>query len=184
MKKIFKNKLAAAGLMIIILISLFAVFAPFITRYQPNDINVVNSLVAPSAEHWMGTDLLGRDLLCRMAYGARISLIVGLISVSISVIIGVFLGSLAGYYSGRVDGFIMRFVDIMLCFPNIFLILALVSLLEPSIMIIMAVIGLTSWMGIARLVRAEILSLKERDYVLAARACGVSDFKIIIQNLK
>jgi len=183
MKKILKNKLAASGLIIIIFISLFAVFAPFITKFQPDDINVVDSLLAPSAVHWMGTDLLGRDLLCRMAYGARISLIVGLIAVSISVSIGVLFGSIAGYYSGRVDAFIMRFVDIMLCFPNIFLILALVALLEPSIMIIMAVIGLTSWMGISRLVRAEILSLKERDYVLAARACGVSDFKIIMRHL-
>jgi peptide/nickel transport system permease protein len=183
MKKIFKNKLALAGILIIFLISLFAVFAPWITAYQPDEINIVNSLLAPSAEHWMGTDLLGRDLLCRMAYGARISLIVGLISVSIAVIIGVFFGAIAGYYSGRIDAVIMRFVDIMLCFPNIFLILALVALLEPSIMIIMAVIGLTSWMGISRLVRAEILSLKQRDYVLAARACGVSDLVIIMRHL-
>ena len=183
MKKILKNKLAFAGIVIIFLISLFAVFAPFITAYQPDEINIVNSLLAPSAEHLMGTDLLGRDLLCRMAYGARISLLVGLISVSISVIIGVFFGAIAGYYSGKVDAIIMRFVDIMLCFPNIFLILALVALLEPSIMIIMAVIGLTSWMGISRLVRAEILSLKQRDYVLAARACGVSDLMIIIRHL-
>ncbi|MBU1086596.1 MAG: ABC transporter permease [Candidatus Omnitrophica bacterium] len=183
MKKLFKNKLASAGLLIIFLISLFAIFAPFITAYQPNDINITDSLLAPSAAHWLGTDLLGRDLLCRMAYGARISLIVGLIAVSISVLIGLLLGSIAGYYAGRIDAIIMRFVDIMLCFPSIFLILALVALLEPSILIIMAVIGLTSWMGIARLVRAEILSLKERDYVLAARACGVSDFKIIIRHL-
>ncbi|MBU1043516.1 MAG: ABC transporter permease [Candidatus Omnitrophica bacterium] len=183
MKRILKNKLASAGLLIITVISLFAIFAPVITAYQPNDINITDSLLAPSAAHWMGTDLLGRDLFCRMAYGARISLIVGLIAVSISVLIGLLLGSIAGYYSGMIDAIIMRFVDIMLCFPSIFLILALVALLEPSIVIIMAVIGLTSWMGISRLVRAEILSLKERDYVLAARACGVSDFKIIMRHL-
>jgi peptide/nickel transport system permease protein len=183
MKKILKNKLTTAGILIIGLISLFAIFAPVITAYQPNEIEITNALLAPSAQHLLGTDMLGRDLLCRMAYGARISLLVGLISVSISVLIGVFLGSIAGYYSGKVDSLIMRFVDIMLCFPNIFLILALVALLEPSIMIIMAVIGLTSWMGIARLVRAEILSLKERDFVLAARACGVSDLMIIIRHL-
>lgn len=183
MKKILKNKLAMAGVFIIVVISLFAIFAPVITEYEPDDIEITSSLLAPSSAHWMGTDLLGRDLFTRMAYGARISLIVGLISVSIAVLIGVFLGSIAGYYGGRIDTIIMRFVDIMLCFPNIFLILALVALLEPSIMIIMAVIGLTSWMGISRLVRAEILSLKERDYVMAARACGVSDVMIILRHL-
>lgn len=183
MKKLFENKLAVSGLAIIILMSVFAVCAPLLTSYEPDDIDIGSYLLPPSTVHWLGTDLLGRDLFSRMAYGARISLSVGLISVSIAVSIGVLLGALAGYYGGKVDMLIMRFVDIMLCFPNIFLILALVALLEPSIMIIMAVIGLTSWMGISRLVRAEILSLKERDFVQAARACGVSDFKIISRHL-
>ncbi len=183
MKKVLKNKLAVAGAIIILTVSLFAIFAPFITKYRPDDIDTGNYLLPPSGQHWLGTDILGRDLFCRMAYGARISLIVGLIAVSISVLIGVSLGALAGYYGGKVDMVIMRSVDIMLCFPNIFLILALVALLEPSILIIMAVIGVTSWMGISRLVRAEILSLKERDFVLAAKAAGVSDLKIITRHL-
>ncbi len=183
MKKLLQNKLAAAGALIIITIGLFALFGPALTTHQPDDIDIGKYLLAPSTEHWMGTDLLGRDLFSRMAYGARISLLVGFIAVGISVIIGVFLGAIAGYYSGILDMCIMRFVDIMLCFPDIFLILALIALFEPNIMIIMVVIGATSWMGISRLVRAEILSLKERDFVMAARACGVSDAKIIIRHL-
>ena len=183
MKRLLKNKLALSGAAIIIIMSVFAVFAPFLSQYQPNEIEIGNYLLPPSSEHLLGTDMLGRDLFSRMAYGARISLSVGLISVSIAVLIGISLGSIAGFYGGRIDMLIMRFVDIMLCFPNIFLILAMVALLEPSIMIIMAVIGLTSWMGISRLVRAEILSLKERDFVQAARASGVSDLKIISRHL-
>jgi len=183
MKKIWDNKLAVCGAGIILVISFFAVFAPFVCKYEPNAIDIGNYLLSPSFEHWMGTDILGRDLFSRIAYGARISLSVGLVSVSIAVSIGVLFGAIAGFYGGKLDALIMRFVDIMLCFPNIFLILALVALLEPNIMIIMAVIGVTSWMGIARLVRAEILSLKERDFVLAARSCGVSDIKIIFRHL-
>jgi len=184
MIKIFlKNKLAFSGLIIIILISLFAVLAPVISHYAPDEIDIGNYLCPPSYEHWLGTDLLGRDLFSRMAYGARISLCVGFISVSIVVIIGLFFGSLAGYYGGKLDTLIMRFVDIMLCFPRFILILSIIAMLEPSIFIVMAVIGLTSWMGISRLVRAEILSLKERDFVQAARACGVGDVKIILQHL-
>ncbi|MBI4846666.1 MAG: ABC transporter permease [Candidatus Omnitrophica bacterium] len=183
MKKFLNHRLAVSGAIIILVISVFAISAPLISPYQPDDIAIGQYLLAPSAKHWMGTDILGRDLFSRMAYGARISLIVGLVSVCIAVIQGVFFGAIAGYYGKSVDNIIMRFVDIMLCFPNIFLILALVALLEPNIIIIMVVIGATSWMGIARLVRAEILSLKERDFVKAARACGVSDFKIIIRHL-
>ncbi|MCK5491786.1 MAG: ABC transporter permease [Candidatus Omnitrophica bacterium] len=183
MKKLLRNKLALSGAAIIIVMSIFAVFAPFMSPYPPNEIEVGSYLLPPSSAHLLGTDMLGRDLFSRMAYGARISLSVGLISVSIAVLIGICLGSLAGFYGGKIDMLIMRFVDIMLCFPNIFLILALVALLEPSIMIIMAVIGLTSWMGISRLVRAEILSLKERDFVLAAKASGVSNLKIISRHL-
>jgi peptide/nickel transport system permease protein len=183
MKRIFNNKVTFAGAMIIVTISFFAVAAPFICWYQPDDIAIGKYLLPPSAEHWLGTDLLGRDLFSRMAYGSRISLSVGWVSISIAAVIGIFFGAIAGYYGGRIDTIIMRFVDIMLCFPSIFLILALVALLEPNIMVIMAVIGLTGWMGIARLVRAEILSLKERDFVTAARACGVSDVVIIMRHL-
>ncbi|MFH1459053.1 MAG: ABC transporter permease [Candidatus Omnitrophota bacterium] len=183
MRKIFKNKLAISGAMIIILMSLLAIFAPFISRYSPQEINVGKNLMAPTSEHILGTDRLGRDLFSRMAYGARISLSVGFIAVGISVILGIFFGAIAGYYGGILDQLIMRFVDIMLCFPKFLLILSMIVMLDPSIYIIMFVIGVTSWMGVARLVRAEILSLKERDFILAARACGVSHTKIIMRHL-
>ena len=182
-KKLLKHKLARIGVLIIGLMSIIAVFAPFLCQYAPDDINIGRSLLAPSWEHPLGTDQLGRDLYARMVYGARISLMVGIIAVGISLLIGISLGSIAGFYGGVIDRIIMGFVDIMLCFPSIFLILALIALLDPSIMIIMVVIGVTSWMGVARLIRAEILSLKERDFVLAARVSGVSDLKIILRHL-
>ncbi|MBU4305563.1 MAG: ABC transporter permease [Candidatus Omnitrophica bacterium] len=181
-KVFFKNKPAVAGALIILVMALFALSAP-LSGYQPDEVDIGSYLLAPNAQHIMGTDLLGRDLFSRMAYGARISLLVGIVSVGISVAIGIFFGAIAGYYGGKIDMLIMRFVDIMLCFPSIFLILALVALFEPGIMIIMAVIGVTGWMGISRLVRAEILSLKEREFVLAARACGVSNARIITRHL-
>ncbi len=183
MKKFLKHKLALTGSVIIIVIIIISVFAPFFSPYQPDDIDIGSYLLAPSWEHPLGTDLLGRDLFSRIAHGGRISLMVGFIAVSISVVIGVFFGATAGYYGGKIDMLIMRFVDIMLCFPTFFLILAIVAMLDSSIAIIMAVIGVTSWMGVSRLVRAEILSLKERDFVLAAKACGVSDLKIILRHL-
>jgi peptide/nickel transport system permease protein len=138
----------------------------------------------PPGYHFpLGTDDLGRDVLARILYGARISLLVGFVAVGIATSIGILLGALAGYYGRWVDALIMRFVDIMLCFPTFFLILAVIAFLEPSIWNIMIIIGLTSWMGVARLVRAEFLSLRERDFVLAARAIGAQDFRIIFRHI-
>ena len=178
-----KNKFVIFGLLIVGAMSILAVFAPFISRYDPNDINIENALMPPSAGHLMGTDSLGRDLFTRLIYGGRISLLVGFVAVGIAVTIGLILGSLAGYYGGWVDGIISRFIDIMLCFPSFFLMLSVIAMLGPSIFIVMIVIGLTSWMGVARLIRAEILSLKEREFVEAARATGASDFRIITHHL-
>jgi ABC-type dipeptide/oligopeptide/nickel transport systems, permease components len=117
MINLLRNKLTLSGAIIIVLMSFFAVFAPVICHYQPDDIDIGNYLLAPSATHWLGTDLLGRDLFSRMVYGARISLSVGLVSIGIAVVIGIFFGALAGYYGGVIDTLVMRFVDIMLCFP-------------------------------------------------------------------
>ena len=172
-----------SGCSIIIILALIALFAPFLAKYGPNTISVDDALLSPSPTHFFGTDQLGRDLFSRMVYGARISLLVGIISVGIATSVGLFFGSLAGFFGGLLESVIMRFVDIMLCFPAFFLILAVVAILEPSIFTIMVIIGLTSWMGVARLVRAEILSLKEREFILAAKAFGVSNFKIIWQHL-
>ena len=160
-----------------------AIFAPMIAPYNPGQIDIENILTAPSNSHIFGTDSLGRDLFSRMVYGTRISLLVGFIAVGIAALLGIALGSIAGYYGKWVDTIIMRFIDIMLCFPTFFLILAVIALLEPSIINIMIIIGATSWMGMARLIRAEILSLKERDFIYAERAIGASDLRIIIRHL-
>jgi len=172
-----------ASLIFIIVIILFALFAPLIARHDPSAIDISAILAAPSAAHIFGTDTLGRDIFSRIVYGSRVSLAIGFIAVGIAVAIGVLLGSIAGYYGGGIDVCIMRFVDIMLCFPAFFLILAVIAILEPSIFNIMTVIGLTSWMGVARLIRAEILTLKERDFVAASKVMGASPAWIITRHL-
>lgn len=177
------NAKVISGLAVIIVLGIIAVFAPFLAKYGPNEIAIDEVLLGPSANHLFGTDQLGRDLFSRMLYGARISLLVGIVAVGIACLVGLFLGSLAGFFGGFIDSIVMRFVDIMLCFPAFFLILSVVAILEPSITNIMFIIGLTSWMGIARLVRAEILSLKEREFILAAKAIGVSHLRIITRHL-
>jgi peptide/nickel transport system permease protein len=178
-----KNKLAVSGIIIIAGLFIIAVFAPVIAPYDQDAIMIKEILQPPSKIHLMGTDDLGRDVLTRIMWGSRVSLLVGFVAVGISVAIGVLLGSLAGYYGGFVDGVIMRFVDVMLCFPTFFLILAVIAFWEPSIWKIMLVIGFTSWMGVARLVRAEFLSLKERDFIQAARALGGKDMRIIFRHI-
>lgn len=183
MKILLMNKLVLFGAIIIGLLILIAITAPLIAGYDPAEINLPSALLAPSKTHILGTDSLGRDVFSRMVYGSRISLIIGFIAVGLATIIGIALGTLAGYYGGKIDSIVMRFVDIMLCLPTFFLILAVIALLEPSIMNIMAVIGLTSWMGVARLIRAEILSLKEREFIQAARAIGAGDLRIMSRHL-
>lgn len=183
MKELFKHKTALFSLSIIVTLVLIAIFAPYIAPYDPFEIRVDQILLPPSLKHPFGTDLLGRDVFSRVIYATRISLEVSLVAVGISVTIGTFLGALAGFLGGIVDLMVCRFIDIMLCFPTIFLILAVVAYLEPSILTIMIVIGITSWMGVARLVRAEILSLKERDFILAAKLYGASTFRIIFKHL-
>jgi peptide/nickel transport system permease protein len=181
--KALSNPLSLAGFVIIVCIFLLAMFAPIISPYDPNEINVKAILLEPSASHWMGTDGLGRDVLSRMLYGGRISLLVGLVAVGISTAIGILLGAIAGYYRGWADTVIMRLVDIMLSIPSFFLILAVIAFLTPSIINIMIVIGLTSWMGVTRLVRAEFLSLSEREFVMASRTLGANNARLIFTHL-
>ncbi|MDD2932546.1 MAG: ABC transporter permease [Methylotenera sp.] len=181
--KALSNPLALAGFIIIILVFLLSMLSPFIAPYDPNDINVKAILLEPSMQHWMGTDGLGRDVLSRMLHGGRISLLVGLVAVGISTAIGIILGAIAGFYRGWIDTFIMRLVDVMLSIPSFFLILAVIAFLTPSIINIMIVIGLTSWMGVTRLVRAEFLSLNEREFVTASRTLGAKDTRLIFTHL-
>jgi len=178
-----KSPLLITGIILIGILSLLAVFAPLVAPYDPTRIDGKNLLMPPSNHHWFGTDSLGRDLFSRIVYGARISLSIGIIAVGISTSLGLMLGSVAGYYGRWLDSLIMRFADIMLCFPTFFLILAIVALLEPSIFNIMVIIGITSWMGPARLIRSEILSLKEREFIQAARSLGIPNYRIICRHL-
>lgn len=178
-----KNRLAVAGSVVVVLLFVLSILAPWIAPYDPAAIDLKNILQPPSAKHWFGTDQLGRDVLSRMIWGAQISLKVGFVSTGIAIFIGTILGAVAGYYGRWVDAVIMRFVDIMLCFPTFFLILAVIAFLEPSIWNIMVIIGATGWMGITRLVRADFISLKERDFVQAARVIGASDLRIIFIHI-
>ena len=183
LKRIRKHNLAMAGLVILIPMFVCAIFAPYISIHNPVKPDLKNVLSPPSLSHPFGTDTLGRDVFARVIYGSRISLLVGFVSVGIAVIIGIILGAISGYYGGIVDEIIMRFVDLMMCFPAFFLILAVIALLEPSIWNIMIVIGVTGWVGIARLVRAEILSIKNKEYVMSAKAMGFSEFRIIFKHV-
>lgn len=163
--------------------SLAALLAPWLAPYDPNAINVDAMLLTPSWQHLLGTDALGRDVFSRILYGGRVSLWVGFVAVGISSAIGLVLGLVAGYFGKLTDEFIMRGVDVMLCFPSFFLILAVIAFLEPNLTNIMVVIGLTSWMGVARLVRAETLSLRGRDFVLAARVAGAAPGRIMFRHI-
>jgi peptide/nickel transport system permease protein len=182
-RRFAKNKIAVAGLAVVILLFVVALAAPYLAPYRPDEIHTSSILEPPSRAHLMGTDILGRDVLSRVIYGAGVSLSVGFVAVGISIAIGMLLGALSGYYRGPVDSIIMRFVDVMLCFPSFFLILAVIALIGPSIWNIMIVIGVTSWMGVTRLVRAEFLSIRERDFVQAAVSQGASDARIIFLHI-
>jgi peptide/nickel transport system permease protein len=183
LKRFKKNKLAVAGGIIVMCLFLIAVLAPLLSPFSPNEIDRKEILEPPSLKHPLGTDDLGRDLLSRMIWGARVSLAVGFVAVGIATFIGMILGALSGYYGGWADRIIMRFIDVMLSIPTFFLILAVIAFVGPNIWNIMIVIGVTSWMGVARLVRAEFLSIKEREYVLAAKALGASDMTIIFRHI-
>jgi peptide/nickel transport system permease protein len=178
-----RNPMAMTGLALVLGLFAVALLAPWLAPYDPNFINLKQVLMPPSPDHLLGTDTLGRDVLSRIIFGAQISLLVGFVAVGIATLIGLLIGVLAGYYGGWVDSALMRLVDLMLCFPAFFLILAVIAVLEPSIWNIMVVIGLTSWMGVARLVRAEFLSLREREFVTAARALGAGDTRLILRHM-
>lgn len=182
-RRLFKHRLAWAGGTLLALIALAAVAAPALTSLKPDEQRLTERLRPPSRVHWLGTDDLGRDVGSRLLHGGRVSLRVGLLAVLISVVLGTVVGLAAGYFGGWVDGVLMRAVDIVLCFPTIFLILMVIAFLEPSLTNVMAVIGFTSWPGLARLVRGETLSLRERDFIWAARGLGLSAPRILFVHL-
>lgn len=182
-RRLVRRRMALAGAVMIALLCLIAAAAPVAAPRDPLAQEVTQRLSAPSLDHWMGTDDLGRDVLSRVLHGARVSLQVGFVAVGLMVAIGVSVGIVAGYVGGRTDALLMRIIDVMLCFPTIFLILMVIAFLEPDIKNVMVVIGLTSWTGLARLVRGEVLSLRERDFMLSARGLGLSHGRILLVHL-
>lgn len=178
-----RNRLAVVGGSIVLVLVALAILAPALAPWDANRPDVRKVLADPSRSHPLGTDQLGRDVLSRMLHGARVSLAVGFVSVGIATAIGIVLGAIAGYKGGSVDAVIMRLVDLMLVFPRFFLLLAVLAFLRPSIWTIMAVIGLTGWMGVTRLVRAEFLALKEREFVLWSQSVGASGFRVIWRHI-
>lgn len=178
-----KNILAQIGLLIIVVLIVAAVMAPWLTSYDRDAQDLYNVRSAPDENHLLGTDELGRDVLTRLLYAGRVSLLVGLLSTMISVIIGVFLGATAGYFGGAVDFFIMRLVDIFMSFPFFVIAITMAAILGPSIWNVMIIIGVLGWTQVARIVRAEVLSIKEREFVEAARAIGIESFAIISKHI-
>ena len=180
-----KSKLALAGLLILVLLYLIALLAPLIAPFDPiAQENVLQtSYLQPSAQHWLGTDRFGRDILSRILYGARISLAIGFIATAISVTLGTMLGAIAGYFGGKIDSLIMRFTDLVLAFPRLILLIMIVALFSPSITVIIIVLGLTQWPNTTRIVRGDVLSLREREFIHAAHALGLGGWRIILRHL-
>lgn len=179
-----RNRLAAAGMVLVVIFILFALFAPWITPQDPALINLPARLQPPSAAHWFGTDELGRDILSRVIYGARISMLVGSSVVAGSLLLGLIFGSIAGYYGGYVDRvFNVIIMNAFLSFPGILLAIAFVAFLGPGIFNLILALCIGGWVGYARLVRAQVLAVKEREFVEAARALGASDWRIVSRHI-
>ncbi len=178
-----RHKLALFGVAILLLVSLSSIFAPIVAPYDPNRTAIMDRLQPPSLEHWMGTDELGRDVLTRILFGGRISLAVGLATIAVSLAVGISTGAIAGYIGGSLDNLLMRFTDVMISFPQIFVLIMLVSFLGQDLSTIVLVLGIVSWMPMARLVRAEFLNLKEKEFIMSARAIGLPGWRIVTSHL-
>ncbi len=181
------NKLALAALLITLLLGLLSIGAPLVSRYithvGPDDQRLLDNFASPSAKHWLGSDEYGRDVFTRIAYGGRVSLGIALLGTMVALLIGTSVGALAAYYGGWIDIVLMRFVDVMLSIPAIFLLILIGSLFQVGPAALAVIIALLSWFGLARLVRAETLSVKRRDYVDAARVVGASDWTIVTRHI-
>jgi peptide/nickel transport system permease protein len=178
-----QHQLALLGGLILVVLASLSLFAPWVAQQDPYSVDLRAYRKPPTAEHWLGTDSSGRDVFSRLIYGARISLSVGIVAVLLYTVLGVSLGALAGYYGGMVDSVIMRLADIVMAFPALVLIITIASVVGPSIYNIMLVIGFLGWPSIARIVRGMFLSLREREFVLAARAGGVQNTRLIVRHL-
>ena len=182
-RRLWKVRLAAVGMGIVLVLVICAVLAPVISPYEPNRQQLLKALEAPSAEHWLGTDENGRDVLSRILYGARISLAAGIFSVSIALVLGVGSGLLSGYFGGRLDNLIMRSMDALLAFPTLVLALAITAALGPGLRNAMIAIGIVYTPLFARLTRGQVLSVREREFVEAARTLGAGHLRIMAQHI-
>lgn len=178
-----KNKLALVGLILLLLFVILAILAPVITPYERDTIDLSMIESAPSRQHLLGTDELGRDVLTRLLYGGRVSLGVSLAATLLQLIIGVTLGAIAGYFGGFIDNMIMRLVDIMMCFPFFVIAISMAAIMEQGVVSLVIIIGILQWTNIARIVRVEILSLKQREFIEASRVLGLNSFEIIKKHL-
>src|ERR1700683_5814890 len=178
------NPLAATGVVLVVIFLIFALFAPWIAPQDPAAINLPARLETPSHAHWFGTDELGRDILSRIIYGARISMLVGSCVVAASLVLGLIIGSIAGYYGGGIDRFVnVVLMNAFLSFPGILLAIAFVAFRGPGIFNLVLALSLGGWVGYARLVRGQVLAAREREFVEAARALGASDLRIIVRHI-
>lgn len=177
------DRRATAGLVVVIVLLLAAATAPVISRHDPIAIELANQLAPPSFVHPMGTDFHGRDIWARLVYGARISLAAGIISQVIAVMLGVSLGLIAGFYGRWIDDLVMRLADITLAFPTLLLLIAMVAALEPSLLVVFIVIGFVGWAGMARLVRGQVLVVRQLEFVQAARALGARDRRVVLRHV-
>ncbi len=183
LRRLAAHRGGATGAVLVALVVLAGVFAPLLTPYQPDQIRMEESLEPPSASHVLGTDVFGRDVATRLLYGARFSLQVSVLSRLIAIAIGTFLGLLAGYFGGRLDTVVMRLADVTLAYPGLLLLIAVVAAVGPSMAALFIALGVVGWAGVARLVRAQVLSLKEREFILAVRSLGMSHARIIGRHL-
>ncbi len=183
LRRFTRRRGALFGLIVLLVLVLVTLFAPYLTSHNPVQPNLANRLAAPSGEHLFGTDNLGRDLFARTLFGARVSLMVGPLSTAIVLVIGLLVGCVSGFYGGRVDLVLQRIVDVVMCMPAIFLILVIIAFIGPSISTTILVIGLVYWTAPARIIRAEFLSLRDRDFVEAAKALGMREFRIMWRHI-
>ena len=182
-QRFLRDNRARIGIGIVVVMSLAALLAPVIARQSPITIDLAHLLQRPSAQHWLGTDIQGRDIWSRLVYGARVSLTVGLISQGIALAIGVTLGLIAGFYGKWVDEIVMRIADVTLAFPTLLLLIAMVAALQPSEAVVFATIGIVGWAGMARIVRGQVLVVRQLEYIQAIRALGAGDLRIMTQHV-
>lgn len=182
-RRLKKNKLAMLGLYTVLLIVIIAVIGPWLSQNSYSDQNLMQINKPPSTEHWFGTDSLGRDLFIRVLYGARISLSIGIVASLINLTIGVIYGGIAGLLGGRVDRIMMNIVDVLYGIPVLLYVILLMVVLKPGLTNIYIALGIAYWLGMARIVRGQILSLKEQEYILAARTIGASNWRILLRHL-